>query len=86
MNPVRRNPYRPKVPDLVPLIEAVYAHPDGGAGHCLHVVTDDANYDCASLVLEYAEKAACTLCLPAARMMAQMTESQIARASEMARR
>ncbi len=81
MNPVRLNPNRPKVPDLVPLIRAVYDSPLGGAGCCLHVVTDDGNWDCAEYVLEYARERKCPGCITAAEMMVQMTESQISRAT-----
>lgn len=56
MNPVRLNPGRPKVPDLVPLIVAVYDGPSGGAGCCLHVVIDDGNWDCAQFVMRATAK------------------------------
>lgn len=82
MNPVRRNPNRPKVPDLVPLIAAVYAN--HGAGCCLHVVTDDGNWECAEFVLGYAREQGHPACIAAAEMMVQMTESQISRATERA--
>lgn len=80
MNPVRLNPDRPKVTDLAPLISAVYARPNGGAGCCLHVITDDGNYDCAQWVLENLNRSH-PECIAAAEMMVQMTESQIARAT-----
>lgn len=78
MNPVRRNPDRPKVPDLVPLIFAVYER--NGAGCCLHVVTDDANWDSVAWVIENLKPGHAD-CRAAAEMMAQMTESQISRAT-----
>lgn len=51
---MKHDPNRPKVPDLVPLIRLVYA--DHLAGCCLHVVTDDGNWDCAEFVLRYARE------------------------------
>lgn len=84
MNPVRKNPARPKVPDLVPLIRAVYASPEGGAGCCLHVVTDDGNWNFIDFVLGEARLNEHPPCIAAAEMMAQMTESQVARATKRA--
>ena len=91
MNPARLNPNRPKVPDLVPLIVAVYESPAGGAGCCLHVVTDDGNWESAQWALEdwlseqeAREPGAHARCRAALEMMVQMTESQIARATERA--
>lgn len=83
-NPVRLNPNRPKVPDLVPLIAAVYAREGGGAGCCLHAVTDDGNWDGADFCLEYAHDKGHPDCIAAAEMMVQMTESQISRATDRA--
>lgn len=82
MNPVRQNPARPKVPDLVPLIRAIYV--ERPAGCCLHVVTDDGNWDSADWVLGHARERGHPLCIAAAEMMVQMTESQIARATRRA--
>lgn len=84
MNPVRRNPNRPKVPDLAPLIVAIYERENGGAGCCLHVVTDDANWECAGFCLNWAREQGHTDCIAACEMMVQMTESQIARATRRA--
>jgi len=78
MNPARRNPNRPKVPDLVPLIAAVYA--SHRAGCCLHVVTDDDNWGSAEFALGEARRNGHPACIAAAEMMVQMTESQISRA------
>lgn len=84
MNPVRLNPDRPKTTDLAPLILAVYQSPLGGAGCCLHVVTDDGNYECAEYALNYARERGHPECIRTAEMMTQMTESQIARATRKA--
>jgi hypothetical protein len=41
-----KDPLRPTVPEVVPLIEAYYKKPRNGTGGHLHVVLDDANdYD-----------------------------------------
>ncbi len=85
-----KDPNRPKVPDLVPLIKAVYASPAGGAGCCLHIVTDDDNYGCAADCLGWAIEAEAkepgqhTNCVKAAEMMTKMTKTQIAKATAMA--
>jgi hypothetical protein len=78
------NPDRPKVPDLVPLIRAVYARENGGAGCCLHVVTDDGNYGSVDFVWQEAVKARHSECIVAAAMMSLMTYSQIKRATRAA--
>jgi hypothetical protein len=68
------------VPDVVPLIRAIYASPRGGAGCCLHVLTDDANYKCARYCLGLATRRGHMLCSAAAGMLSLMTQSQIRRA------
>lgn len=73
-------PDRPKVPDVVPLIRAIYASPDGGVGCCLHILTDDDNYDCAASCLQYARKRGHELCARAAEMLTRMSPSQVRRA------
>lgn len=79
-----RDPDRPKVPDLVPLIRAVYARENGGAGCCLHVVTDDGNYGSVEFAASYARENGHPECIAAALMMSMMTYSQIKRATERA--
>ena len=78
-----RDPNRPKVPDLVPLISAVYARPDGGAGCCLHVLFDDGNYDCAEFCLEYAAEHGHKECIACAEMAAKMTVTQLRKANSL---
>lgn len=85
MNPVRRDPNRPKVPDLVPLIREMWAQHGGKEGCCLHVVICDENWDKVPFVLEYARNQGHPACIATAEMMAQMTESQVARATRRAR-
>lgn len=80
------DPNRPKTTDLRPLIAAVYAKRGGEAGCCLHVVTDDGNYDNAEFVLHWAnekeaeEPGQHVDCVKAAELMVQMTQTQIAKA------
>lgn len=76
-------PGRPRVPELVPLIVAVYER--HAAGCCLHVVTDDGNWDSVDFVLGYARTEGHPRCIAAAEMMSKMTESQVARATKRAR-
>jgi hypothetical protein len=77
---VAHDPNRPKVPDLVPLIKAVYE--DHCAGCCLHIVTDDGNYGPSNIeyVLNRALRESHPICIEAAKMMSLMTVSQIKRA------
>ncbi len=79
---MKHDPNRPKVPDLVPLIQAVYSRPHGGAGCCLHVVTDVGNYDSVDFVAGYAREHGHSECIAAAEMMSRMTYSQVKRACE----
>ncbi len=72
-------PDRPKVTDVIPLVREIYASPGGGVGCCLHVLVDDANYDCARFCLEYARERGHELCARAAEMMTRMSPSQIRR-------
>ncbi len=41
----RRDPNRPSVPDVLPMVRALYAEPDCGAGCCMHVQLDDGNVE-----------------------------------------
>lgn len=36
---------KPTVPEVAPLVRALYASPGGGVGCCLHIVLDDGNVD-----------------------------------------
>lgn len=67
---------RPKVPDVLPLVRAIYER--HCAGCCLHIITDDCNteQECADHVLERAREQGHEDCLRAAVMLQQMTETQ----------
>ncbi len=67
---------RPTVPDVMPLVQAVYAR--HAAGCCLHVMIDDGNvadvFATGALVEAYARGHAD--CIAAAEILAQMTTTQ----------
>lgn len=69
---------RPTVPDVLPLVRAIYERPDGICGCCLHIVTDDGNVDqdCADYCVTYARERGHADCLKAAEMLAAMTMTQ----------
>lgn len=73
---------RPTVPEGAELVRAVYAREGGGAGCCLHILTDDGNVSesDAAWVLEYAQEHGHQDCIAAARALAAMTVSQRRRA------
>ncbi len=67
---------RPTVPDVLPLVRAIYQR--HCAGCCLHIVTDDDNCEeeWMPFVLETARTREHPDCLAAAEMLAQMTPAQ----------
>ena len=67
---------RPTVPDVLPLVRAIYER--HCAGCCLHVVTDDGNVEqwCADACVETAREREHADCLKAAEMLAAMTPTQ----------
>lgn len=67
---------RPTVPDVLPLVQAVYRR--HCAGCCLHIVTDDCNVDqdSADYCLQRAQEQGHADCLAAAELLVQMTETQ----------
>lgn len=78
---------RPTVPDVVPLIRALYRR--HGAGCCWHVVTDDGNYDCVSWCVARIEDEGCyeapaTECLELAKLLPLMSGTQLRKAIRMA--
>lgn len=67
---------RPTVPDVLPLLQAMYQRHCGGC--CLHIVTDDDNVedDHMRWALDYARAQGHPDCIAAAEMLAQMTATQ----------
>ncbi len=78
----RLDPNRPTLTQLRPLIHAIYAKPMGGAGCCLHIVTDDRNVDDGSVdhCIESARERGHDDCLEAAQMLRQMSKTQRSKA------
>lgn len=74
------NTDRPTAREVGLLIAKLYASPEGAAGCCLHVVTDDGNYECAQFVLDEARRAGHPLCIEIAEKMTRTKRSAIARA------
>jgi hypothetical protein len=67
------------VPEAVALANKIYASPTGGAGCCLHVLLDDANYDSAEWCLANAREQGHVDCIQLAEMLTKMSPSQIRR-------
>jgi hypothetical protein len=69
---------RPTVPEVIPLVRALYRSREGGAGCCLHVVLDDNNIDDAAInfCIQYARDQQHPRCLELALLLRQMTRTQ----------
>lgn len=67
---------RPTVPDVLPLVRAVYDR--HCAGCCLHILTDDGNceQDDADYCLQRARETDHADCIAAAELIVQMTFTQ----------
>jgi hypothetical protein len=67
---------RPTVPDVLPLVRAIYER--HCAGCCLHIITDDGNVEqhSADFCVECARERGHDDCLRAAELLAQMTSTQ----------
>lgn len=67
---------KPTVPDVLPLVRAVYAR--HCAGCCLHILTDDGNVcqDDADYCLQRAQETGHADCLAAAELLVQMSPTQ----------
>lgn len=75
---------RPKVPDVAPLVRALYRR--HSAGCCWHIVLDDGNYDSVAWCVEYIEKnggcqdsdhPGATECLELAKLLPLMSRTQL---------
>lgn len=69
---------RPTVPDVLPLVKAIYSRPDGVVGCCLHIVLDDENISDAdvTLCLEKAKQCGHEDCSQVATLLLQMSKTQ----------
>ncbi len=72
----RLDPDRPTIPEIRPLIEAVYDR--SGAGCCLHLVTDDENVEDSyvQFCLDQAIERGHADCETAARALMRMSKTQ----------
>lgn len=72
---------RPTVPEVLPLLNAIYAR--HCAGCCLHIVVDDYNVEDSSVqfCLEHAIEKGHEECIIAALQLLQMTRTQRLRAA-----
>lgn len=78
--------YNKSEPDLhrcVELVRKIYASPYGGAGCCLHVLTDDGNYDSADWVLNNAEPSHHD-CIEAAKLLVSFSPTRRAKVCKLA--
>lgn len=78
MAPATSDPNRPKVPDVLPLVRALYLRPGGSVGCCLHIVLDDRNLDNSSVdfCVQQAREHSHADCESLALMLRQMTITQ----------
>lgn len=69
---------RPTVPEVLPLVRALYERPAGGAGCCLHVLLDDGNVgdSTAQFCAEYARREGHADCMELAALLVQMSPTQ----------
>jgi hypothetical protein len=69
---------KPTVPDVLPLANAVYARPGGGAGCCLHIVLDDGNIqdDHVAFCLNKARERGHLECIACAEKLLLMSKTQ----------
>jgi hypothetical protein len=69
---------KPAVPDVLPLVRALYATDHGSCGGCLHIVLDDGNVSDGNVqwCLDHAIERGCQQCEPIARLLLHMSKTQ----------
>lgn len=69
---------KPTLPEVLPLIRAVYGREGGGGGCCLHILTEDGNVENSHVhfCLERAREQNHADCIAAAEMLLKMTKTQ----------
>jgi hypothetical protein len=74
----RLDPARPTVPEVLPLVRALYALPFHGVGGHLHIVLDDGNIEDGSVrfCLDAARGANCAPCAELAEKLLEMSKTQ----------
>lgn len=69
---------KPTIPEVRPLVQALYATDGGGAGCCLHIVLDDSNIEDGSVefCIGWAQKHSHPDCEKLGRLLLQMSKTQ----------
>jgi hypothetical protein len=69
---------KPTVPDVLPLVRALYATEHGGCGGCLHLVLDDGNVadDNVRYCLGIATERGCAQCAELGALLLRMSKTQ----------
>jgi hypothetical protein len=64
--------------DIRATIRRIYETERGAAGCCLHIITDDGNYDdqAVTICLQQAEESGHIMCRTVARFLEHMTQSE----------
>jgi hypothetical protein len=70
--------YKPTVPEIAPLVRALYRSPRAAAGCCLHITLDDGNVEDSSVeyCIARAEEAGHAYCGALARALRSMSKTQ----------
>lgn len=69
---------KPTVPEVRPLVKALFASEHGSVGGCLHIVLDDGNvqdHD-VQFCLDYAKEQGCQQCMELAAILLKMSRTQ----------
>lgn len=71
-------PAKPTLPEVLPLVRALYATRHGVAGGCLHIVLDDCNVydDIVEDCIQWAEDHECAECEALGRLLLRMSKTQ----------
>lgn len=71
-------PNKPTVPEVLPLVNALYSTYEGCVGCCLHNVLDDGNIEDSSVVfcLEWAKEQGHPKCIELAELLVRMSKTQ----------
>lgn len=74
---------KPTVPEVLPLVHALYATAHGAVGGCLHIVLDDGNVETGHVkfALAYARENGCADCTALGEKLLQMSTTQRAKLS-----
>ena len=69
---------KPTVPEVLPLVKALYATPEGGCGCCLHIVLDDCNVSDGDVQFcrDYAVERGHTDCVTLSDLLLKMSKTQ----------